>query len=545
MGLLELFKDPFGPYPEENILASWPVKRALKMTEVHMEWEDEVTGLDETELIAAPSEKRPPIYFFGVVEIEKLSWLSVEGKAWLQQDLRTRDMEINDRTSSGLTLDAFHATSANKDLKPPPILVRLRCLRQNAVTFLNDGKSIIARAHPKFKTSFRRTYEIVGMQARTLYHSRDFLQQWRIFGFASMLGMTDKHPPPMHERTFEWLVVKYLEYHHTLSVNLRLINDPDDQNIDETGRITNSSDKLRHPRPISRAEIARVLARHAEWFLAQQIVSSRVKPLVNLHEWYNFCRLLQKEPKAWGLNRPARPNQELDLTRFGETQTFWANRLKKFHKPAPIPVAAAAASESEPESMTAGELIYDEDFSEASTPPASDSELSEEESWVSASQDKLTKLPFLQFKPELSSGSFTWNCPANDYHMDFLHLRDRDMIDLPDDLVVNLKAFKKEATDPSKSHLWNSSEERFLLMFYRLAEHHYLAAHLNPLGIHDRESRNGITLWEKRDRTRPIKQQKPNRIKVEDNDMMQGIQSTRVSSVRRRSARLQSLPARD
>jgi hypothetical protein len=64
-----------------------------------------------------------------------------------------------------------------------------------------------------------------------------------------------------------------------------------------------------------------LLGRHADWLLAQQIVTAaRHHHLLNLQEFHSFCL----HPERWGL--PKRTNRRLDLSRFGEDS--WDEKLR-------------------------------------------------------------------------------------------------------------------------------------------------------------------------------------------------------------------------
>jgi hypothetical protein len=74
--------------------------------------------LDETELLKeAPSSSRiaqHAVETFGVLEIEKLDWLSETGKKWIAQDLRKRDDDF--RTvgrPSQMTLESVYGDGVN------------------------------------------------------------------------------------------------------------------------------------------------------------------------------------------------------------------------------------------------------------------------------------------------------------------------------------------------------------------------------------------------------------------------------------------------
>jgi len=74
--------------------------------------------LDETELLdeALPTSRiiQHDVEVMGVLEIERLNWLSEQGSSWLDHDLRKRDDEKSISTKpSQLTLKAVYGDGVN------------------------------------------------------------------------------------------------------------------------------------------------------------------------------------------------------------------------------------------------------------------------------------------------------------------------------------------------------------------------------------------------------------------------------------------------
>lgn len=83
---------------------------------------DGVDSFDETELLKeAPSTSKiviNQVRVIGVLEIERLDWLSETGREWLEADVRTRDDEKSFATKpSQLTLDAIYGDGVNSGSK--------------------------------------------------------------------------------------------------------------------------------------------------------------------------------------------------------------------------------------------------------------------------------------------------------------------------------------------------------------------------------------------------------------------------------------------
>jgi len=121
----ELLENVYGPYPEHMILHhDFPragVKPVLHELQLHFNGDKKIIGFvffetpphasftyqhllifrfDDTEYITKPPPnsrlaKKPEIMFFGILEIEKLDWLSEQGLHYLQRDLKDYDHKIH------------------------------------------------------------------------------------------------------------------------------------------------------------------------------------------------------------------------------------------------------------------------------------------------------------------------------------------------------------------------------------------------------------------------------------------------------------------
>ena len=111
----ELIDAPLGPFTDEEILSSsFPPPGFLPTLELlTLECAEEPIGFDECEHILAPSEDsltaRHPVFFYGVLKVDSLEWLSEDGRNLLEANLRKRDEELHPRIqTSRLTLERLY-----------------------------------------------------------------------------------------------------------------------------------------------------------------------------------------------------------------------------------------------------------------------------------------------------------------------------------------------------------------------------------------------------------------------------------------------------
>jgi hypothetical protein len=114
---------------------------------------------------------------------------------------------------------------------------------------------------------------------------------------------------------------------------------------------------------------------------------------------------------------------------------------------------------------------YDSDFSEPSTPGASDSESGPED----INPELLERIPrFLFNEPQLPDSGFTWYCPAPECEYII------DMLDLTAD---QLKVLPWGEAMFLQGKSWSSlNNDRVVTNFYAMAEQHYYD-HIKDLGI--------------------------------------------------------------
>ncbi len=73
-----------------------------------------------------------------MLTVDKLKWLSDQGRAWLEADLQQRDIELHiNQTNSNLTLNALYGTKKDEGLK---IRVYLQGEKYASITYFVDGE---------------------------------------------------------------------------------------------------------------------------------------------------------------------------------------------------------------------------------------------------------------------------------------------------------------------------------------------------------------------------------------------------------------------
>jgi hypothetical protein len=136
----ELIEKPLGPHFDSVILSpSFPQLGALPTLEyLTIECNKQFIGLDDTEFIVAPPEtnlvSRKPVYFYGVLKIESLNWLSEEGLSSLEAELRLRDEELHPHLrGSMLTLKNVYGDAKGRGSM---ISVILKCRKSMYVEYM-------------------------------------------------------------------------------------------------------------------------------------------------------------------------------------------------------------------------------------------------------------------------------------------------------------------------------------------------------------------------------------------------------------------------
>jgi hypothetical protein len=149
--------------------------------------------------------------------------------------------------------------------------------------------------------------EVLSMEATTYSRSRRSIQRWALFRF--LIDLTETRDAPLQERTVDWLIDCYLEQREALPRPPRLLTDP-------TADEPEPNPEQRRLRHVSRAEVAALFGRHAEWVLAQMLAKNQSNIIVNIESWIEFCEQVRAEEALQTTGKLSRP-KPINLTRFG------------------------------------------------------------------------------------------------------------------------------------------------------------------------------------------------------------------------------------
>ncbi|KAF5389849.1 hypothetical protein D9757_003619 [Collybiopsis confluens] len=555
MSILALIAKPFGPYPEFLILPDNLEKligrnyaQFLTLRNVLMMSEDETTGLDGTEYVAAPPEKPPIVEFFGIFKIQSLTWLEPQGRQWLQEELRERDQKQNNVESSGLTLETLYGSVPAAGSR---ISVWLRCRKIQQASFLsNEG-------HPKdlmLRTTLlgtkSRQWRVKSLDITTSSLSQNYLDRWRFLHFIKYLRKLDPSRPAYRFTPKFIMQAIRSHYKHTAATHRIIEADGGDGDDDPT--------LPRRPRHVSKSEAYGIMAACAEWFLAQQLATTDSRHvLVNIKLWHDFCiqakKVRRRKNWKWGeefaANDKIRRAQKLqysnelvdgkyiNLARFGLVKHGWEKRIEKHLNivhPAPgegddgdgeLFVDEQAYNEDE-DDHGHGEYASDMDFLEPSPPPDSDSDSdsdfdAEKDEWL------LSVLPWWSDVPiEWLPGQVEWHCPQEDcsFKLDLTDIQPSPAISEEDHLFLKRRATRVtyfcfvSANYLHTAPFSTIKNPKVQTLLRRMIKVHY-EEHWREVGIHifEKPGKPGKYTWERYDPERvDSDHEDPEQIKEED-----------------------------
>ncbi|KDR83945.1 hypothetical protein GALMADRAFT_236453 [Galerina marginata CBS 339.88] len=519
----------YGPYPDHIILKDdFPrpgVKLAMTALQLNFSGNRQIIGFDETEYITNPPEgsrlaQNPEVVFFGIIEIEDLEWLSEQGLAYLERDFRDYDQKIHlAHCQTALTIKSYFR---NRKSNGPRLKVQLCCRKTLLAHFLtskNDPEKLLI--YSQFE-QMKRTYWVKSLHVAAYAASRNFFDRYRLRALVVELMETDPDKTPLEGRNIDWVLRRYFDTIRPRDRENRII-------ADETLELDVAAEP-RHLRHIPSAEIRGYFAAHSEWLLAHLIARQQGSAnLLNVRQWLAFCREARQDANAaqqhhvrWGvphgqqLNLNGSHSLARRLAQFGETEHFWANRLKSLQQKKTHKKRQQMSPEIELPHNTVPEVIrfqYDSDFSEPSTPEASDSESEVRTDY---------KIPgFCMEAPRIPSGRFAWNCPGCPYQIDLLNLLPENLDSLPDDTIRVLNG---------KS--WKVNDKPVQRALFRLVSHHYEVHHLARSGINVIQSEAGRWLVQNQQSSLRQGRQKDTGIKTEDGES-QMLENLTVRSGRR------------
>jgi len=254
---------------------------------------------------------------------------------------------------------------------------------------------------------------------------------------------------------------------------IRYIYDPKTDNIITNSRGALMLDTPRSLRPVHRAEIRKIFAKHAEWILADQIVARRSPHTryLDIRQWYEFIK--EYRMSIGSSTSREKPDIVGNLTKFGGKRESWQKRLETSLS---YPVASSSSqaprtvpffrqpshqrpSSSHHDMNPIVEFQYDSDFSEASTPSASDPESEAAESKL------LEKVPwYCRTPPVLEASQFVWRCPGcRVYQINLLHVDEDELEKIPNPYAEMLRTRKWQ----------NITDSEVQMAFMHLVSNHY------------------------------------------------------------------------
>ncbi|KAF8165533.1 hypothetical protein B0H34DRAFT_689485 [Crassisporium funariophilum] len=432
----------YGPYPDNVLLSeTFPaIGKIPVLRELQMLCDNKPIGFDETEYIIKPPvnsrlARCPEVVFSGVLEIESLDWLSEQGLQYLDQDFKDYDSKINlQHNLSNLSLKNLYGFRKGEGSR---INVKVVCSKMLLAAYMTSTKqfeTLIVYAKEK-----KRKFAVHSLHVSTFQMSRNFLDRYQIRAAIVELKETDPNNTPTEDVNIEWLINRYMSTIVPRDASNRIIADPEIEFGVSTER--------RFLRHISRADIRGYFASQAEWILANQLAASSSNSknarLLDIPQWIDFCREVRKDRVdaekngiVWGLPHGADVDLKYSeglastLAKYGETQQFWANKLKqpfgrkKIAKSRPRTLSPEIPLPIEP--LPLRQFQYDSDFSEESSA----------ESWSSEPTSPSIPVPDFCFQaPEIPNGRFVWHCPGCRHKIDLLKMSSDNMDHLPDDTV--------------------------------------------------------------------------------------------------------------
>jgi hypothetical protein len=330
-----------------------------------------------------------------------------------------------------------------------------------------------------------RSYQVLDIDISTYEHSHNFLRRYQLLYL--MKRIVEEEFKPIEDRTINYFVDVYLRKFYFTDwhrYNRWIYDERFDSDVDDHGRTR----LPRHPRPIHRSELISIFAAHAEWIYEDQRAKRPRLRLVDLDVWSEFCSRVKKDREdaarwgiRWGLARGAELGHSDED---GQTEMKVHGKWKKGKKrkgkhrigskPALVPSPKSEPSESEIEQPgpKRKDGFYDDEFSPASTPAASDPEYLSE---PAIDPELLALIPrSFSYPPSLPGCDFTWRCDVRrcSYQLNLLNLSDEDVEHLPKDMVNEVR-----------SRRWASVlEDRVVVAFYRMVDRHR-RQHLAQWGV--------------------------------------------------------------
>ncbi|KAJ7047194.1 hypothetical protein C8F04DRAFT_222698 [Mycena alexandri] len=427
----EVLAAPFGPYQDSDILnPAWVPqgKKLAQLSRLRLLLDNKIIGLDSCERYLTSAKDSAPVFFLGVLVIDKLEWLSEAGKAVLQKELNKRDKASSTHRSSQnsqkatqprhLSLGALYDRTPHIGFK---LSIWIRCEKHSPAMFMTAKdypQSLVLNSKNQF-----RSYKILSLERGTYCLSHNFFQRYRLVSLITEIMQKYRYPP--NSARVDMLVTGYLMKHKEEGLSHAVI-------FAEDGAVPENP-LLRH---VSKAEVREIFAAHSGWLLAFYLKSPTC-PL-DIREWCAFVlevRRAKRHPKAKDWSRTheddeiwasdpdeaAASNEAAiakSLAKFGGTAAEWEKLLiRAITKPARS--ASQLFDDDRLPARSKHHINYDPDFSEPSTPGCSDAEYDSDSPKVPLS----SVLMHVSQPPSLLPGRFVWDCPvpACPYSIDLLN----------------------------------------------------------------------------------------------------------------------------
>nr|VWO96736.1 Hemagglutinin-like protein [Ganoderma boninense] len=452
--LLDLIKEPFGPFLEEEALTSTvpntTLKNVVALECLLLEGNGRITGLDECEKFQPEYNKelfedeKVPVRFHGILEIQRLTWLTPEAHAAIEEELRNRDLAAHPRSNSGgrtsgLTLKNLYGPSSQLKVK-----VKIQGTQANSAVYL-----FCSNFHANNRT-------------------------------------------PLEKRTPKWFVERYCK-HLALHGPARLhrpIFSQTDSDIERNtpGRMKRGREHvLRH---VSRAEVYSRIAEHAEWLIHEQSMDSLGK-WIDVEVWRAWLRRLdywrrmaRESGRSFGVWDGDEVDIEDDMS--VDDLPLPPDPIKRKKKPTKkntrrtSGVVAPTGADLYPPQLPEVDLsmmrTYDPDFSPPSTtlgspvsPPSRPG--------TPTDPSLLEALPLEMFHPPNVNSLLIWPCPWKGcFHLiDLLHLTNEDL-DHPEIPEEDKRRLRSKNVSWDGNDIW--ARDAFA---YMVDKHHRW--HLEELGI--------------------------------------------------------------
>ncbi|KDQ61582.1 hypothetical protein JAAARDRAFT_190322 [Jaapia argillacea MUCL 33604] len=454
---------PFGPYLEQDLLSevckSTPTE-VLKLECLMMEQQGRPTGLTETESLN-PDNRRPS-RIRGILTIHYLSWLSVSGRKRLEADVRKRDCTEGGRHESGLTLQSIYGDAkGRRHVSGMKIRVIVQGEQALPALFLTSDlaqEGLVLTTKDRF-----RKYEVVSMDVETYIRSELYLDRYHLLNVMKTISRKSIPATPLQERTIDYFVNGYIDHCAPLpsAASQRLIYRSDDED-GQKGHLIRPR-MLRKPH---RSEVLACFDIHSEWILEEHRLRRRDR-IVDLEIWGNFVARVKEARKQapfwasedrYAVKDDSTDGEESSVKPVAPNSRRPVPTKKKTKQKNMVPLRPATASRAGTSTSVVRhphDHLYNSEFSESSTPPASP--YSSDTSGRSSPVDRqiLAELPLWGRSPPPLYADFKWYCPEGcGYILDLRNPTDNNLACLGPGAILYLRSKDWVLTDPKLIRLY-------------------------------------------------------------------------------------------